>query len=271
VRAIAHKALSFRTEDRYQTILELQDALEQAMVEAHVSTTAADVAAFVAEHLADRAERRKNAIDSALEAAADRARMRALVDPTGAADSAVSGISRAGRSPVSLGGMPTAQPQQPLSETSSASLGHETRASLVASMPPGPSKGTRRGAIVVGAALAVAGLVMMVRSRGPEWWAPPSTRAAVTQSAAVPRSPESASPAAESNALSPPKPTAQPTLVASAVVADAGAVPAAAPISKPAHPAEGARARPASVPAPTRATPPAAESNARRGQADYGF
>jgi serine/threonine-protein kinase len=272
VRAIAHKALSFRIEDRYQTILELQHALEQAMVEAYVSTTAADVAAFVAEHLADRAERRKNSIDAALEAAADRARARALVDPA-AADSAVSGISRSERSPVSLGGIPTAQGQQPPpSETSSASLGHETRASLVASMAPsGPSSGTRRGAIVVGAALAVAGLVMMARSRGPEWWAPPGTRAAVTQSASVPRSPETAPPPAESNALSAPKPTAQPPLAASAVVADAGAFPAAVPMSKPTHPAEGARAKPASVPAPPRATTPAPESGARRGQADYGF
>jgi serine/threonine-protein kinase len=278
VRAIAHKALSFRVEDRYQTMLELQHALEQAMVEEHVSTKVADVAAFVAEHLADRAERRKNAIEAALEAAADRARVRALVDPT-AADSAVSGVSRPGRSPVSIGGTPAAQPQQqsapglhqPLSETSSASLGHETRASLVASMPPGPGKGTRRGAIVVGGALAIAGLVMMARSRGPEWWAPPGTRAAVTQSASVPRSPETASPPTESNVVSSPKATAQPPLSASAVLVDAGAVPAAVPISKPAHPAEGARARPANVPAPPRAAPPATESGGRRGQADYGF
>jgi serine/threonine protein kinase len=178
VTAVVRRALTHDPEKRIESAAALQIALEHAMVEAKISTTAADVAAFTKEHLADRAAARKAAVEMALAAAQERVRMVQLLKPTSADSSAgfsslgasSPGLSATGGNPASVpsAGVPArpvssanidaALRDEPISETSSATLG--SAAALDSPLPPVDTR--RRKWLYAGGATAVIALAVVI-------------------------------------------------------------------------------------------------------------
>jgi serine/threonine-protein kinase len=69
IRAVIDKSLGYRPEERFESALQLNLALEGAMVEIGEPTTAAIVAHYTGQLLQDRKAARKRAVDNALEQA----------------------------------------------------------------------------------------------------------------------------------------------------------------------------------------------------------
>ena len=144
VAAVVARTLLHDPDKRYATAAELQQALEMAMVEAEVPTTAASVAAWLDKVMGDRAKRRKETIALGLRAAEERdkysAAMRSHADQSGESSSLMSEPPSA----ATLG-------------STAVTVAHLTR-------PRRPVLGI--ASAVVGIAIGVAGVVMMLMSRG---------------------------------------------------------------------------------------------------------
>jgi serine/threonine protein kinase len=79
VSDLVRKALATQPENRFQTALEMQRAINQVMAECKLMADTSDVAAFASKHMAERVRKRREAIDLALKAAAERSAMNAAL------------------------------------------------------------------------------------------------------------------------------------------------------------------------------------------------
>jgi serine/threonine-protein kinase len=79
--ALVNKALEHDVKLRFQTALEMQDAIDRAAHDAGLVASTGQVGAFMAEHLKARAQKRKETIETALKDAASRAAAKAALAP----------------------------------------------------------------------------------------------------------------------------------------------------------------------------------------------
>jgi serine/threonine-protein kinase len=286
--AIVRKALSYAPENRHPTAAAMRDAIEAAMRDANAQCTSADVAAFAAEHLAERAERRRHAIDLAVAAAAERRRVEELLKPPSErTSSGVTAAGRAGTLPPPPGSVssvpPPAQSREVLTAAEvPAAKGSPSAPSIEAvakltprlSEPPGSSYGmfgsavldalapaprSRRGAMIVGGIVIVAGVV--------------AASVSFRMARPTPAEPVAASPppvAAPPAEPPPPAPSAStiPTVAATSLpkVTPPVPPPPGAPIARP--PVVGAPPRFVAPPPPP---PQAPKPPAKKQQVDDGF
>jgi eukaryotic-like serine/threonine-protein kinase len=193
IAAVVKRGLTANIESRYETALEMQQAIEQAMVEAKVQTNTVAVSAFLTEHVAERAKKRKEAIAIGVKAAAERERydqlMRSNVTVTASTTMAHAGLNEGPPGHGSRSGVIGSNPghvsrsgigSNPGSRSGSAS-GNGSNAAISgpgnsvvtsgtlgsAAMDVGVARASRSRTLAVagaaaGAVLGVAGIVLML-------------------------------------------------------------------------------------------------------------
>lgn len=73
IRGVVNKALALAASARFETALEMYEALQNAMLVLELVVSTADVARFTEQHMKERIQARREAVDAALKAAAARA------------------------------------------------------------------------------------------------------------------------------------------------------------------------------------------------------
>jgi eukaryotic-like serine/threonine-protein kinase len=174
VAVVVRRALSHSPAARFATAAEMQQALEDAIVKAGLSTSQATIASYLADRMGDRADKRKEAIALGLKAAEDREKVAAVMRSN--TELPNTGTSSTGVSGVSSASVVRADATSP-SLTSGKTIG----SAAVSILPDAPRRGTRFAIVggVLGAAVAVLGILALVSGRAT------SSRAAASHAAAV--------------------------------------------------------------------------------------
>jgi serine/threonine-protein kinase len=242
---IVTRALGYEPEERYETALELNLALENAMVQLNEPTSAAVVSAYTAELLRDRKKARHDAVQNALDKARRRDDRRAAAaqafanSPASegniASSSSSSGVSHHGGPPSSRL-IPSVPPP---SETSSGpnrsgermSLGEMPSSATLGSANveyfPDPSVDESRrrryvtaAAVGVSLAAALIGIILIVTTVGRRSAAPRNDEPPVAMTVTAP------SPTSPPTAVTAPPPTSVPSSIAPSATQTAVSGPA---------------------------------------------
>jgi serine/threonine-protein kinase len=243
VANIVTRALGYEPEERYETALELNLALENAMVQLNEPTSAAVVSAYTAELLRDRKKARHDAVQNALDKARRRDDRRAAAaqafanaPPSEGAIASSSGVSSHHGGPPSSRLIPSVPPP---GETSSGpnrtgermSLGEMPSSATLGSANveffPDPSVDESRrrryvtaAAVGVSLAAALIGIILIVTTVGKRSAAPRNDEPPVAMTVTAP------SPTVPLSAVTAPSPTAVPSSIAPPASQAAATAPA---------------------------------------------
>jgi serine/threonine-protein kinase len=235
VASVVRRALSHTREARFETAAQMQEALEAAIAQTGLVTTAAGVAAYLSARMEDRAEKRKEAIALGLEAADEREKyaeiMRSNTERKTRGESSDAGETRT-ELPTKL--LTPEELFAPSDATNpSAATGQTLGSAAVAIAPREGMRGLRFAIVggVVGAAVAILGLVVLL-SAGRERAAPsPATSHPPVGSALVPPPPTVAA------ATTPAPPPDPPASVAPSSALPPAAAPPASTVARVGRPA----------------------------------